>query len=87
MTRAPTRVQRSTQRQVGDVCGSWTLVKLLEDAPSSHLRRWLVECKCGWTSKKYESDTTPSKMGACYSCAKQAVVQKQKQEKNDANQG
>ena len=35
----PTRQQTETRRKPGDVVNSWTLLKLMEDGPSSQLRR------------------------------------------------
>lgn len=82
MTRAPLRHQTKPRHQPGDVQGSWTFVQLIEDVSSSHLRRWLMRCACGYQARKFEVDTTPSRGTACATCARKLSAKKQ--EKNDA---
>jgi hypothetical protein len=66
----PTRQQTTTRRKPGDVVNAWTLVKLMEDGPSSQLRRWLIACECGWQARRYEYDLTDSRTKSCTSCGR-----------------
>jgi len=71
MSRAtPTRQRTTTRRKPGDVVNAWTLVRLMEDGPSSQLRRWLIACECGWRALRYEYDLTDSRTKSCTSCGR-----------------
>lgn len=72
----PTRQQTTTRRAVGDKIASWTLLKLMEDGPSSQLRRWLIACECGWQVRRYEYDLTDSRTKSCQTCGRAKAKEK-----------
>ena len=72
----PTRQQTETRRKPGDTVNSWTLLKLMEDGPSSQLRRWLIACECGWQARRYEYDLTDARTKSCQSCGRVKAKEK-----------
>jgi hypothetical protein len=68
-TRTGKQVQRKRRAVVGDRLGSWTIVELLEDGPTMHARRWIIECACGYRARKYECDFRAHALTQCAQCA------------------
>ena len=52
----------------GDTIKGWTLVELKEDGANVFLRRWLIQCACGYQAFKWEEDLRVSRLRTCISC-------------------
>lgn len=69
------RHQTTTARSPGEVVGNFILERMIEDGPSAHIRRWIIRCRCGWTSRKYETQLSSGRLG-CANCAYEAKRKK-----------